>query len=106
MLFPGERSMIAGLLRHLTLEMLLLWDRGFFSYELWQQMTARQVKVLARVKSWLILRPIRHLADGSYLAKVYKSPSNRQNDRDGIAVRVIRYTSTIHNGSVTARTMS
>lgn len=84
--------MIAGLLRQLTSEMLLLWDRGFFSYELWQQMTARQVKVLARVKSWLILRPIRHLADGSYLAKVYKSPSDRQNDRDGIVVRVIRYT--------------
>ena len=52
----GEQSMFAGLFRHLTSEMLLLWDRGFFSYELWQQMTARTVKVLARVKSGLILR--------------------------------------------------
>ena len=42
----GEQSMVAGLFRHLTSEMLLLWDRGFFSYELWQQMTARTVKVL------------------------------------------------------------
>ena len=50
----GEQSMFAGLFRHLTSEMLLLWDRGFFSYELWQQMTARTVKVLARVKSGLI----------------------------------------------------
>ena len=88
----GEQSMSAGLLRHLTSEMLVLWDRGFFSYDLWQQMTARQVKVLARVKSRLILRPIRHLADGSYLAKIYKNPSDRRNDRDGIVVRVIRYT--------------
>jgi hypothetical protein len=88
----GEPAMIAGLFRHLTSEMLLLWDRGFFSYALWQQLTTRAVKMLARVKSRLILRPIRHLADGSYLAKIYKSPSDREKDRDGIVVRVIRYT--------------
>jgi hypothetical protein len=88
----GEPSMVAGLFRHLTSEMLLLWDRGFFSYELWRQMAARGVKVLARVKSGLILRPIRPLADGSYLAKIYRSPSDREKDRDGVVVRVIRYT--------------
>ncbi len=33
----GEQSMIAGVFRHLTSEMLLLWDRGFFSDVLWQQ---------------------------------------------------------------------
>ena len=38
----------------------------------------------------LILRPIRDLSDGSYLAKIYKSAYDR--DRDGIVVRVIRYT--------------
>src|SRR5271165_5455561 len=88
----GEQSMFAGLFRHLTSEMLLLWDRGFFSYALWKQMIARGVKVLARVKSQLILRPIRHLADGSYLAQIYKSAYDREKDRDGIEVRVIRYT--------------
>jgi hypothetical protein len=87
----GEQAMIAGVFRHLTPEMLLLWDRGSFSYELWREMTAREVKVLARVKSRLILRPIRHLADGSYLAKIYKSVYDREKDRDGIVVRVIRY---------------
>src|SRR3954468_24202266 len=88
----GEQSMIGGLFRHLTSEMLLLWDRGFFSSELWRQMTARGVKVLARVKCQLILRSIQHLSDGSYLAKVYKSPYDRTKDRDGIVVRVIRST--------------
>src|SRR3954454_5287575 len=68
----GEPTMVAGLFRHLTSEMLLLWDRGFFSSELWREMAARGVKVLARVKCQLILRPIEHLADGSYLAKIYK----------------------------------
>jgi Insertion element 4 transposase N-terminal/Transposase DDE domain len=88
----GEQSMVSGVFRHLTSEMLLLWDRGFFSYELGWQMMARGVMVLARVKSNLILRPLRHLADGSYLARVYKSSSDREKDRDGIVVRVIRYT--------------
>jgi len=88
----GEQAMVGGLFRHLTPEMLLLWDRGFFSYELWQQMTTRGVKVLARVQSRLILRPIRHLSDGSYLARIYRSPSDRAKDRGGIVVRVIRYT--------------
>ena len=63
--------------------MLLLLDRGFFSYELWQQLNSTGVKLLARVVKNLILRPIRTLADGSYLAKVYKSPYDRQKDRDG-----------------------
>ena len=30
-----------GLLRHLTPEMLLLWDRGFFSYDLWKELMRR-----------------------------------------------------------------
>jgi transposase IS4-like protein/DDE family transposase len=88
----GEQSMVNGLLRHLTAEMLLLWDRGFFSYDLWKGVTSRGAKILARVKSGLILRPIRNLADGSYLAKIYRSPYDRQKDRAGILVRVIRYT--------------
>jgi hypothetical protein len=88
----GEQSMVNGLLRHLTAEMLLLWDRGFFSYDLWKGVTSRGVKILARVKSGLILRPIRNLADGSYLARIYRSPYDRQKDRAGILVRVIRYT--------------
>ena len=72
--------------------MLLLEDRGFFSYDHWKELTSRDVKVLARVKSGLILKSIRNLADGSYLAKIYKNDSHRRKDRDGILVRVIRYT--------------
>jgi Insertion element 4 transposase N-terminal/Transposase DDE domain len=88
----GERTMVAALFRHLTADMLLLLDRGFFSYELWRQLDSTGVKLLARVVKNLILRPIRTLADGSYLAKVYKSSYDRQKDRDGHLVRVIRYT--------------
>jgi hypothetical protein len=88
----GEQGMVGALLRHLDSEMLLLWDRGFFSYGLWGAVTARRVKIVARVTCRLLLKPIRNLADGSYLAKIYKSPYDREKDRDGIEVRVIRYT--------------
>ncbi len=88
----GERTMVGALLRYLSPEMLLLLDRGFFSYELWQQLDSMGVKLLARVVKNLILRPIRYLSDGSYLAKVYKNAYNRDKDRDGVLVRVIRYT--------------
>jgi hypothetical protein len=88
----NERAMVAGLLGLLGPEMLLLLDKGFFSYELWRELGTRGVKVLARVTTQMILTPIHQLADGSYLAKVYKGDSNRRRDRDGIIARVIRYT--------------
>jgi hypothetical protein len=88
----GETSMVAGLLRHLRPGMLLLWDRNFFSYGLWQTLTRRGIHILARVKCHLVLRPIQHLADGSYLAKIYRNDRDRRKDRDGILVRVIHYT--------------
>jgi hypothetical protein len=88
----GEQGMVGALLRHLDREMLLLWDRGFFSYGSWREVTSRRVKILARVTCRLILEPIRDLADGSYLAQIYRTPYDRVKDRDGIVVRVIRYT--------------
>src|SRR3954451_18291817 len=60
----GEQSMVGGLLRHLTSEMLLLEDRGVFSYDHWKVVTSRAVKLLARVKEGWILKPIQNLADG------------------------------------------
>jgi hypothetical protein len=88
----GERTMVEGLLRHLAPEMLLLLDQGFFSEKLWRQWVDRKVSVLARVTTQMILRPILTLPDGSYLAKIYKGDYNRRKDRDGVVVRVIRYT--------------
>ncbi|MGZ3319061.1 MAG: IS4 family transposase [Isosphaeraceae bacterium] len=88
----GERAMVEASLRHLTPEMLLLLDQGFYSYELWRKLTATGVKLLARVVKSMVLRPIRTLGDGSYLAPVYKNDYDRRKDRDGILVRVIRYT--------------
>lgn len=88
----GESSMVAGLLRHLQPGMLLLCDGNFFRYTRWRQLVRRGIHILFRVKSQRVLRPLRSLADGSYLAKIYPSPAARAQDRDGLIVRVIRYT--------------
>ncbi len=87
----GETTAMEGLWKHIPVSSLLLEDRGFFSYKQWKRALSKNVAVLARVKSGLILKPIRNLSDGSYLAKIYPSPYDREKDRYGILVRVIRY---------------
>jgi hypothetical protein len=88
----GEITMAYRLLRFLDKSMLLLWDRGFFSYRTIREVLDRQAQLLARVKNGLIFQPLRTLSDGSYLAKVYVSARHRQKDQDGIEVRIIEYT--------------
>ena len=88
----SEQAMVVGLRRHLRPDMLLLCDRNFFSYTLWRDLSRRGVQLLFRMKKRQVLTPLRPLADGSYLAKIYASPADRQHDRHGLVVRVIRYT--------------
>jgi Insertion element 4 transposase N-terminal/Transposase DDE domain len=88
----GEPSMVSALLDQLGPGMLLIWDRGFFSYELIHSVCQRGAHLLARVKSNTILKPLRRLDDGSYLAKIYPDAGARRHDRRGFLVRVIEYT--------------
>ena len=88
----AEQRLAPGLFRHLRPDMLLVWDRGFFSYVLWKWVVTQGCQLLARVSSRLVLRPTQPLADGSYLAKIYPCASERNRDRQGLVVRVIRYT--------------
>src|SRR5215218_3832077 len=88
----GEPSMVGQLLEELGPGTLLIWDRGFFSYELIRSVVGRGAHLLARVKSNTVLRPIRRLDDGSYLAKIYPSAADRRRDMRGLPVRVIEYT--------------
>jgi len=88
----SERPMLESLLEQIPGDALLLLDRGFFSFSLWNKLVSRGVKVLARIASYLKLKPLRYLPDGSYVAKVYPSPHDRVMNRGGIVVRVIEYT--------------
>jgi hypothetical protein len=88
----NEQVMVPPLLELLEPGMLLLWDRGFFSYDLVRRVLTTGAHLLARVQTRLTLAVLRRLADGSYLARLYPSADARRQDRGGLAVRVIEYT--------------
>lgn len=67
----GERCLTEQLLEHLRPGMLLLADRGIYSYHLWGKAAARGTELLWRLKlSQPHLRCVRVLPDGSWLAWV------------------------------------
>jgi hypothetical protein len=88
----NEQVMVPPLLELLEPGMLLIWDRGFFGYELARRVLRTGAHLLARVPAGLALPPERRLADGSYLARLYPRAEDRTRGRGGLAVRVIEYT--------------
>jgi hypothetical protein len=88
----GEPARVGPLLADLGPGDLLIWDRGFFGYELVASVLRRGAHLLARARSNSVLRPIRRLGDGSSLAKLYPSPADRRRDARGRVVRVVVYT--------------
>jgi hypothetical protein len=87
----GEAPAALRLLRSVGPGMLVLWDRGFHSYEMVRATRARGADFLGRAKANVVLTPAEPLADGSFLAAVYPTPKARRHGVDGIAVRVIEY---------------
>jgi len=88
----GETKMAPYLLAQLEPGMLLQWDRNFLSFKNVTQVLARKAHLLARIKSTQVVEPTKELADGSYLAKLYRTSHDRKKDRRGVVVRVIEYT--------------
>ena len=87
-----ERPMAEVLLPELQSDMLLLWDRNFLSYQRVKAVISTGAHLLARITNWPVFRPIQRLSDGSFLARIYRTPTDRKHDRDGITVRLIEYT--------------
>jgi hypothetical protein len=87
----AEIKMAKALFRFIEPGMLLLWDRGFLSYDNVRDVLARDGHLLARIKKHLVFRKEKTFADGSYLAKLYPSTYDRHHDRNGIVVRIIDY---------------
>lgn len=88
----GEQTLAESVLRSLLPGMLLLADRGFFSYPLWAKAAGTGAELLWRVKSNAVLPVEKRYSDGSFASHIYPSPKARRNDTDGIAVRVVEYT--------------
>jgi DDE family transposase len=87
----GEVPTALRLLRSVGSGMLLLWDRGFHSYEMVRTTLERQAHFLGRTKRNIVLRPTELLTDGSFLAQIYPSSTARRRDEQGIELRVIEY---------------
>jgi hypothetical protein len=81
-----ERSLATRVLAALRPGMLLMADRGFTSYELWQTAAATGADLLWRATDVFSLPVLQELPDGSYLSHLIRK------GRQPIAVRVIEYT--------------
>ena len=71
--------------------MLCLADRFFPGYELWQKAAPTGAELLWRVRQNARLEADQRFADGSYLSRIYRSTSDRRNQRNPMRVRVIEH---------------
>lgn len=103
-----ERDLARTLFGNLTPGMLLIADRGFYSYDLWKEAAATGSQLLWRLMKSIRLPVLEALPDGSYLSellpKQLKTDLNRGMKRrvaDGVRVpvRVVEYRITNRDGS-------
>ena len=87
----SENKLTTGLLDSLEEGMLCLADRGFYSFDAWQNAVKTGADLCWRVADNLNLESIEDLPDGSYLAEVFHSVRDRKR-RHPVRVRVIEYT--------------
>jgi hypothetical protein len=102
----SEQVQARALLGSLGPGMLLLGDRNFPSFRLWNEAAATGAHLLWRAKANMLLPRIGTFTDGSWLAVL---PKPRTGRRVGAWVRVIEYTVTVTatcpaTGAVTTRT--
>ncbi|WP_097234600.1 IS4 family transposase [Streptomyces sp. 1331.2] len=90
-LSASEQSLSRQLFDRLREGMLLLADRGFYGFELWQHARATGADLLWRVRKSANLPVVRVLSDGSYLSTVHAEP-DRRSRRNPVTVRVVEYT--------------
>jgi hypothetical protein len=119
----GEQALARDLLRAVRPGMLLLADRNFYGYALWNAAAATGADLLWRVKASLHLPAVAELPDGSRLARVsdpravqarlHKNGKRRRRGSalppetgplPGITVRVIEFWLTVTTDDGTVRT--
>lgn len=100
----GERELATGLTGWMAPGMLVIADRGFFSFEFWRECLLTGADLLFRVAAGLKLPVTAVLADGSWLSEIathkvrgsgFKVPLEMASDPRNathIPVRVIEYT--------------
>ncbi len=74
----SEPELSRQLVTRLQRGMICLADRGFYSFAAWEQAVATGADLLWRVKDNLRLDPVEDLSDGSWLAEVFHSGTDRK----------------------------
>jgi Insertion element 4 transposase N-terminal/Transposase DDE domain len=119
----GEQGLARQLLGSMGAGMLLLADRGFYSYDLWRAAAATGADLLWRAKDDMHLPVVADLPDGSWLtripdpraarARLHKNGTRRRRGSPtppetgplpGITVRVIAFTLTVTADDGSTRT--
>jgi len=80
------------LLRSVEAGMLVMWDRGFYNFDMCQKCRTRQAHFLCRLPTRAKPKVIRQLADGSYLAAMIPADYWRRKHGERLLVRIIQYT--------------
>jgi hypothetical protein len=95
--WPGHTSERVGgfrILRSVTPEMLVMWDRGFHDYDMFVGVLQRGGQVLSRLPAHVKPKRVETLPDSSTLAYLYPSDSAQRKRGDHLVVRVVDYTLT------------
>jgi hypothetical protein len=104
-LSQGEQKLSRQLFPQLGEGMLLLADRGFYGFELWQAARTTGADLLWRVRSSAALPVLQVLDDGSYLSSVH-AEADRKRRRNPVPVRVIEYTLAGHKDATVYRLLT
>lgn len=88
----SERVGGLRMLRSVGEGMLVMWDRGFHSFDMAIRTLERKAHFLSRAPSHVKPEFVEALDDGSYLAWIYPSEYQRKKRGERLLVRVIKYT--------------
>ncbi|AMM22604.1 transposase (plasmid) [Frondihabitans sp. PAMC 28766] len=88
----SEIALSRELVGRLKPGVLVLADRGFYGFQLWQQAAATGADLLWRVKTNLRPRHLETLNDGSWLAQIIPTSGTARKKTPPLQVRVIDYT--------------
>ncbi|MEA3396508.1 MAG: IS4 family transposase [Chloroflexota bacterium] len=88
----SERVGGLRMLRSVLEGRLVMWDRGFHSFDMAVQTRRRRAHFLGRLPAHVKPRFVQALPDGSYLAYIYPSDYQRKRQGEHLLVRVIAYT--------------
>ncbi len=91
-LSTGERTGGFRMLRSFTEGILVMWDRGFHAYDMFDKARQQGAHVLGRLPAHVKPKSMLVLPDGSHLAYLYPSDYSRRKRREHLLVRMITYT--------------